>query len=119
VTLDDAWRSRSSPMDAASPDVSCARWRPPRRSRTPTSSLCTTGSADGQRTSSCGSSWRRFADKLAGGLGDGEVAAVGVELLDALASAHGQASCTETSTAERDARRRRPRQGHGLRHRAG
>ena len=29
-------------------------------------------------------------DKLAGGLGDGEVAAVGVELLDALACAHGQ-----------------------------
>ena len=29
-------------------------------------------------------------DKLAGGLGDGDVAAVGVELLDALACAHGQ-----------------------------
>src|SRR5665811_2384121 len=29
-------------------------------------------------------------DKLAGGLGDGDIAAVGVELLDALACAHGQ-----------------------------
>ena len=84
-------RSRSSPPDGRSPRASCGRCRPPRPSTTPTSSPSTTGSRTTRAACWCGS-WSAAIRSTSSpsGSDDGDVVAVGVELLDALAYAHSQ-----------------------------